>query len=299
MKSGLYACAGASATARAAAWANRFDEPMTNESKVYFALKPPLSGRCGGTSRSTGATRAAPGPRRPAALRRRLGPARHLELDPAGDAGDVPDGRADQLEEVALDPVAREIVRDGEDESALVEGDARRVGEPGVVRRVVEGAPEPTGNVTPQALRSQLDLVLHPAANSSLVNRNATLAGRQMGAKRSRFAGAFEPPRDPSTAVDKYGGNSPAPHRCAACTCGQVGGRSSSILAPRAGRRTSVSPSFDLFSREADLPAQRTAPKAQARVSRPDVDARRTPDPEEAPAQGPRAALGVEPRRRP
>ena len=47
MKSGLYACAGASATASAAAWAKRFDEPITNESNVYFTLKPPLSGRPG------------------------------------------------------------------------------------------------------------------------------------------------------------------------------------------------------------------------------------------------------------
>jgi len=47
MKSGLYACAGASATASAAACAKRFDEPMTKESKVYLVLKPPLSGRWG------------------------------------------------------------------------------------------------------------------------------------------------------------------------------------------------------------------------------------------------------------
>src|ERR671936_2425267 len=40
MKSGLYAWAGASATASAAACAKRFDEPMTNESKVYFGLRP-------------------------------------------------------------------------------------------------------------------------------------------------------------------------------------------------------------------------------------------------------------------
>src|SRR2546421_12262396 len=40
MKSGLYACATASATASAAACANRFDEPITNESKVYFGLRP-------------------------------------------------------------------------------------------------------------------------------------------------------------------------------------------------------------------------------------------------------------------
>ena len=38
MKSGLYAWAGASATASAAACAKRFDEPMTKLSKVYFGF---------------------------------------------------------------------------------------------------------------------------------------------------------------------------------------------------------------------------------------------------------------------
>ncbi len=38
MKSGLYAFAGASATATAAAWANRLLAPMTNVSKVYFVF---------------------------------------------------------------------------------------------------------------------------------------------------------------------------------------------------------------------------------------------------------------------
>src|SRR5262245_20613678 len=38
MNSGLYAWAGASATASAAAWAKRFDEPMTKRSNVYFGL---------------------------------------------------------------------------------------------------------------------------------------------------------------------------------------------------------------------------------------------------------------------
>ena len=38
MNSGLYALAGASATATAAAWANRLLEPMTKVSKVYFGL---------------------------------------------------------------------------------------------------------------------------------------------------------------------------------------------------------------------------------------------------------------------
>ena len=47
MKSGLYACAGASATASAAAWAKRFDEPITKRSNVYFGFRPdsrPLRG---------------------------------------------------------------------------------------------------------------------------------------------------------------------------------------------------------------------------------------------------------------
>ena len=38
MNSGLYALAGASATATAAACANRLLEPMTNVSKVYLGL---------------------------------------------------------------------------------------------------------------------------------------------------------------------------------------------------------------------------------------------------------------------
>ena len=38
MNSGLYARAGASATATAAAWLNRFDAPITNVSNVYFSF---------------------------------------------------------------------------------------------------------------------------------------------------------------------------------------------------------------------------------------------------------------------
>src|SRR5580765_740658 len=55
MKSGLYACAGASATASAAACAKRFDEPITNESNVYFGFMlapgvPSPAARRGGSS---------------------------------------------------------------------------------------------------------------------------------------------------------------------------------------------------------------------------------------------------------
>src|SRR5829696_9465014 len=48
MKSGLYAWAGASATASAAACAKRLDEPITNESNVYFGFSPPDAVRAGG-----------------------------------------------------------------------------------------------------------------------------------------------------------------------------------------------------------------------------------------------------------
>ena len=44
MKSGLYAWAGASATASAAACANRLDDPITNRSNVYFGFRPGLGG---------------------------------------------------------------------------------------------------------------------------------------------------------------------------------------------------------------------------------------------------------------
>src|SRR5438034_8304910 len=54
MKSGLYACAGASATASAAACAKRFDEPITKESNVYFGLIPPGSGRGSGGGSTAG-----------------------------------------------------------------------------------------------------------------------------------------------------------------------------------------------------------------------------------------------------
>src|SRR6266581_4000579 len=101
MKSGLYACAGASATASAAAWAKRFEEPITNESNVYFTLKPPLY------------------------------------------SDGVAYRRADQAEEVPLDPVAGELARNGEHEGLAVEGELVDVTEPLAVRPVAERLSQP------------------------------------------------------------------------------------------------------------------------------------------------------------
>src|SRR5204863_2404090 len=69
----------------------------------------------------------------------------------------VADRRTDQSEEMALDPVAREGVRDGEHELVVAQLDPLDVVEPRAVRGLVEGASEPTRNLAPQAFSSQLD----------------------------------------------------------------------------------------------------------------------------------------------
>jgi hypothetical protein len=58
---------------------------------------------------------------------------------------------------MALDPVAREVVRNGEHELVVVEIESLHVVEPGAVRRLVEGASEPTRNLAPKPFRSQLN----------------------------------------------------------------------------------------------------------------------------------------------
>src|SRR5689334_5400566 len=78
-------------------------------------------------------------------------------------ARDVADGRADQAEEVPLDPLAGEVVRDAEDEGVVGELCALRLGEPGSVRGLVEGPFEPTGNLAPKTLRGQLNWAIHAA----------------------------------------------------------------------------------------------------------------------------------------
>ncbi len=84
-----------------------------------------------------------------------------LELEGALTAEDVADGCADQAEEVALDPVARELARNDEHEGVVVELEAVDAAEPLAVRPVAEGLFEPPGNFLPEVLCRQLDLVLH------------------------------------------------------------------------------------------------------------------------------------------
>ena len=105
MKSGLYAWAGASAIASAAAWAKRFDEPITNESNVYFGLIADAARR-GGRPGGWGGAGAG---------------GRDDELEPPLAARGVGDAGPDQVGEPALDPLAGEVVRHGEDERLVVE----------------------------------------------------------------------------------------------------------------------------------------------------------------------------------
>jgi hypothetical protein len=73
----------------------------------------------------------------------------------------VANRRLDQPAEVGLDPLAREIVRDGEDERVVVQGLAARLTEPGAVGAFVESLLQTTGNVGPQGVRTQLERSLH------------------------------------------------------------------------------------------------------------------------------------------
>ena len=76
-------------------------------------------------------------------------------------ARDVAQRGADQPEEVALDPLPREVVGNAEDERIVRELRALGFREPRLVRRLVERSLQPTRNLAPEVFRSQLDWPLH------------------------------------------------------------------------------------------------------------------------------------------
>jgi hypothetical protein len=67
----------------------------------------------------------------------------------------------DQAEEVALDPLAREVVRHPERERLVREVESLRVREPCPVGRLVERAPQSLRNLGPQVLCCEQLLALH------------------------------------------------------------------------------------------------------------------------------------------
>src|ERR1051326_959288 len=98
---------------------------------------------------------------------------------------------------MTLDPLAREVVRDGEDE--LVVGDRARsnLGKPGGESVLVECLSEPTRNLVPDPFRSQLDWPLHPVAT--------LLVRPEKKAEHSNVRSAPQWPRCAATAAPKYG----------------------------------------------------------------------------------------------
>src|SRR5207244_7666854 len=90
-------------------------------------------------------------------------PFRDGERDAPFLARDVADRRADEAEEVPFDPLAREVVRHRENEGVVGELGPVGLGEPRSIRGLVEGPFEPTGDLVPQALRSQLNWAIHAA----------------------------------------------------------------------------------------------------------------------------------------
>ena len=85
-------------------------------------------------------------------------PELHVPVDAASR---VAYGCADQVEEVTLDPFAREVVRDAESKGLVVDADTADFPEPGGVGRLVEGLSKPGGDVMPEVVRTQLDLSFH------------------------------------------------------------------------------------------------------------------------------------------
>jgi hypothetical protein len=81
----------------------------------------------------------------------------HPELLPPCDAG----GRAEEVEEVPLDPFAGEIVRNSDHERVAVELGAGHAAEPGLKRRVVESLAQAVRHIAPERFRRQPELPLH------------------------------------------------------------------------------------------------------------------------------------------
>ncbi len=90
------------------------------------------------------------------------------QADPPLDARRVADGGLDQADEMALDPLAREVVRDGDRERVVRQVEALGLSEPRAVRGLIECPLEPTGDFVPQGLRSQLNLALHAGSLAPL-----------------------------------------------------------------------------------------------------------------------------------
>src|SRR5262245_54450919 len=94
-------------------------------------------------------------------LRRGLFRVSHAQLERMTLAGDVAHRRVQETTEMPVNPVARKLVRNGEDQCLALALEVLDTAEPLTVRAVVQGLSEPYGDLTPKVLRRQLDLVSH------------------------------------------------------------------------------------------------------------------------------------------
>jgi hypothetical protein len=77
----------------------------------------------------------------------------------------------DEPEEVSLDPLAREVVRDGQDDRLVGHLTTAHLVEPGAVGGVVERLLQPVGDLVPEVIGGQLSRALHSAAPTPLARR--------------------------------------------------------------------------------------------------------------------------------
>ncbi len=217
------------------------------------------------------------------------------QADPELLAARVTNRGPDQIEEVPLDPLAREVVRDGHGEDAVLETRAVHLAEPGGVGRVVQRFAEPGGNVVPEGVRRQLGLVLHACARSFFDPWECASIPAARSLLNEDFSACPHLPipaicRDfvcLHTALHSCGKRAAGTRRRASfprllSSTDPVDNRS----AKRSGYTRPRPASTPASSYETDLSAQRSQAEAQARLPGPHVDPCRSGDPQAAPGKG-------------
>ena len=182
-----------------------------------------------------------------------------------------------------------------EHERVALEHELVDVTEPLAVRPVAQGLLEPSGNLLPEVLCRQLDLVFHRRPDPPRLRPGGQHNSGFAEGKTSRFAGCFRAAKIPPQLWTSVGETPSARIAAPSPAVDKTvdGRRRLAILTAAPRRRRGFFWQRRAFSHrhEAHLSAQRPPPQAQARLPRAHVDEGRPGDPEAAPRQGPRAPL--------
>ena len=267
---------------------------------MYFVLKPPLSGRfcAAGCARSPARCGDVGLAVEVELEERRLAPApRSATRSSTGRSSPVTSRMAAPIRPRKCPSIQSRVKSLGtaRTKPVAVQLEAVRLPEPGSVRGVVECPSEPTGNFAPQALRSQLDLVLHPApAPCPLVNDRAASIPTCENTANGGILQVLPPTRQSLHSCGKRWGKLRFSAWFRGVRLWKVGGRLRGYTGARCGSPDGgFFATTPFFSNEAHLSAQRPPPQAQARLPCAHVDARRPADPQAPSRQGPRPPLGV------